>query len=242
MQDPKLDRVQNAFAEWGTFRHELFEDYTNGNIELFEMATKYEEEYDKKVTLRFPPNKYVDLNESYYEKGKEYFENFEGFPEEWELIASEQEVRFEIEGRPFLGYIDLIVKDKNSGRYIVVDHKSKSKFKDDNEKKEYARQLYLYSIYIKKEYGVYPSHLIFNMFRANDVVTIEFDKNMLQEAIDWFVNTTDSIKNDDKFTDKIAVSYKKSGKKLKDFKRDDFFCNELCGVRKYCNRSRCYKK
>ena len=42
----------------------------------------------------------------------------------------------------FIGFIDLIVKDKNTGRYIVVDHKSKSKFKDDKEKEEYEMQTF----------------------------------------------------------------------------------------------------
>ncbi len=241
LQDPKLEKSQNAFAEWGSFGHSLFERYVKGELELYEMGSKYEEEYRKNITLKFPPNKYVNLDEIYYEKGKEYFDNFEGFPNNWELIASEQEIRFEIKGKPFIGYIDLIAKDKNTGKYIIVDHKSKSKFKDENEKNEYARQLYLYSLYIKQKYGEYPSRLIFNMFRANDVVIIEFNEKSLQEAVDWFVNTIESIQRDDKFADKISLSFKKQGKKLKDFKKGDFFCNYLCGVREHCNRSKFYK-
>ena len=136
----------------------------------------------------------------------------------------------------------MIVKDKNTGRYIVVDHKSKSKFKNEEERDEYARQLYLYALYIKAEYGEFPSHLIFNMFRANDVVSIDFNEKSLENAVKWFVTTIEKIKKDNKFDDKIAIEYKKKGKPLKEFKKDSFFCNELCGVRSYCNRSRCYKK
>ena len=44
------------------------------------------------------------------------------------------------------------------------------------------------------------------------------------------------------FANEITILWKAKGKKLKDFKKDDFFCNELCSVRSYCNRSRCYKK
>ena len=119
----------------------------------------------------------------------------------------------------------MIVKDKNTGRYIVVDHKSKSKFKNEEERDEYARQLYLYALYIKAEYGEFPSHLIFNMFRANDVVTIEFDRNALENAVFWFKNTIENIKKDNKFEDKITVLFRTKKKPLKDFKKDDFFCN-----------------
>ena len=100
----------------------------------------------------------------------------------------------------------------------------------------------MYALYIKAEYGEFPSHLIFNMFRANDVVTIDFDEKNLEKAVEWFKNTIEKIKKDDKFDDKIVILWKKKGKKLKDFKKDDFFCNNLCGVRSYCNRSKFYKK
>lgn len=242
LQDPPLKKDQNAFAQWGSHGHSLFERYVDGELELYEMGETYEKEYDEKVTLRFPPNKYVDLNESYHDKGKEYFETLEGFPDSWELVESEREIHLDIGGNTFIGFIDLIVKDKNTGRYIVVDHKSKSKFKNEEERDEYARQLYLYAIYIKAEYGEFPSHLIFNMFRANDVVTIDFDKESLENAVKWFVTTIEKIKKDDKFLDKIAIEYKKKGKPLKEYKKDNFFCSNLCSVRSYCNRSRCYKK
>ena len=80
------------------------------------------------------------------------------------------------------------------------------------------------------------------MFRANDVVTIDFDEKNLENAVFWFKNTIENIKKDDKFLDKITILWKKKGKKLKDFKKDDYFCNHLCGVRRYCLRSRDYKR
>ena len=100
----------------------------------------------------------------------------------------------------------------------------------------------MYALYIKKKYGEFPSHLIFNMFRADDVVTIEFDEQALEKAVDWFTKTIENIKKDDKFDDKITVLFRQKKKPLKDFKKDDFFCNNLCGVRSYCNRSKFYKK
>lgn len=238
LQDPPLEKEENAFAKWGTLGHSLFERYANGELELFELGDKYEEEYPEAVNLQFPPNKYVDLNDSYYTKGRDYFENWNGFPDNWELVASEKEIHLDIGGNAFIGFIDLIVKDKKTGKYIIVDHKSKSKFKDDKEQEEYARQLYLYSLHIKEEYGEYPLYLIFNMFRANEVVKIKFSKKALNEAVKWFTGMIENIKKDTAFKDKIAIEHRKKGKSLKEYKKNDFFCCYLCSVRNFCNRSK----
>lgn len=242
LQYPPLEKVNNAFAQWGTLGHSLFERYVNGELELFELGDKYEEEYDEEVTFPFPPNKYVDLNESYHDNGRDYFENWNGFPDNWELVESEKEIHLDINGNAFIGFIDLIVRDKNTGKYIIVDHKSKSKFKNDEEQAEYARQLYLYSLHIKEAFGEYPSQLIFNMFRANDVVKIRFNEKELDEAVKWFTNTIKTIKKEASFKDKIAIEYRKKGKPLKNYKKNDFFCCHLCSVRNCCLRSKDYKR
>ena len=238
LQDPPLEKIDNAFAQWGTLGHSLFERYTDGTLELYELGSTYEKEYYGQVKLAFPPNKYVDLNESYHDKGLEYFENFNGFPDNWVLIDSEREIHLNINGNEFIGFIDLIVEDKDTNKYIIVDHKSKSKFKNDKEKAEYARQLYLYSLYIKKEFNESPSHLIFNMFRADDTVTIEFNEQDFNDSIQWFTQTITKIKDDNTFTDKIELQYAQKGKELNKFKKDDFFCNYLCGAREHCCRSK----
>lgn len=238
LQDPPLKKVNNAFAQWGTLGHSLFERYTDGTLELYELGSTYEKEYYERVNLTFPPNKYVDLNESYHDKGLEYFESFNGFPDNWNFIDSEREIHLNINGNEFIGFIDLIVKDKDTNKYIIVDHKSKSKFKNDKEKAEYARQLYLYSLYIEKEFNEFPSHLIFNMFRADDTVTIEFNEQDFNDSIQWFTQTITKIKDDNTFTDKIGLQYAQKGKPLGEFKKDDFFCNHLCGAREHCCRSK----
>ena len=235
-------KVQNAFAEWGSFIHELLERYFKGELEFFELSQIYEDEYADKIKEKFPPNKYVDLNESYKESGNEYLDNFEGLPEYYEVIAVEQEVNLIIDGHKFMGYIDLVLRDKTDNKFIVYDHKSKSKFKNKKELSEYARQLYLYSIYIYEKYHEYPKMLVFNMFRAGEKATVDFDLNDYEAAKKWFVETIEKILKDEKFTDKITIQYKKSGKKLKDYKNDDFFCNNLCGTRHGCLRSKDYIK
>ena len=140
-------RKQNAFALWGTFGHNLLEQYFTNKCEFYELSKKYTDEYFDNVYLKFPPNKYTDLNKSYFDAGKQYFDLFEGLPDNLEVVCVEQRIDVKIDGYEFCGYIDLVLRDKNDGRYIIEDHKSKSGFKNAKERKEYARQLYLYAIY-----------------------------------------------------------------------------------------------
>lgn len=229
----KQKKEQNAFAQWGTLGHSLLERYYKGELELWDLSQKYDEEYASKVSLEFPYNRYVDLGESYYLAGKKYFDNFQGDFENCEILGVEQYIEIEIDGYPFIGYIDLLVRTPDG--IIVCDHKSKSGFKG-KEKQEYLRQLYLYSFYVKQMYGEYPYKLMFNMFRANTWEEELFDYKALMQAKEWFVETIQKIYLEKDFKDKIALDYKTKGKLLKEFKKDDFFCNELCSTP--CLRSR----
>ena len=58
----------------------------------------------------------------------------------------------------------LILKGQN-GFNLTNIYRSfgKGKFKK-GEKEEYAKQLYLYALAVKRKYGEYPKYLFFNMF------------------------------------------------------------------------------
>lgn len=230
----KEKQLQNAFAEWGSFGHSLLERYYKDQLELFEIATQYEVEYQNKVVQSFPPNSFVDLAEKYYQDGLKYFSHFEGLPDHYIVLAVEKKISVSINSLPFVGIVDLILKDKTDNGIIIVDHKSKSKFKNKTEQQEYARQLYLYSMYVKEKYGVYPKELQFNMFRAGEVITIPFDINDLQKAVQWFTDTVVAIYQEIEFKDKFDV--------CDNLSQDDFFCNELCGSREICEQSICFKE
>lgn len=239
-QDHKIEKVNNAMAQFGSFCHSILEKYYLGELDFFELSQAYEEGYSDNVTEPFPFNKWKDLQITYHEDGQDYFDNFEGDFEDCEILGVEQRIDIPINGIPFVGYIDLLLK--NNEGYIICDHKSKSGFKNKVEESHYLRQLYLYSLYVKEKYGEYPKKLIFNMFRKNEKVEIEFEKSALDDAVKWFTDTIDQIYRDSKFEDKIKLEYKDKGKKLSQFHKDDFFCNNLCGVRPYCNRSKSYDK
>ncbi len=119
-----------------------------------------------------------------------------------------------------IGYIDLIFED--DGEIVIRDYKSKAEFKNDKELKEYARQMYLYSTYVKKEYGKFPKELQFLNFRKTmEPKIIAFDEDDYNEAIEWANDTVREIRN--------AFAYPPVSLRC-----GDFYANELCNHRKYC--------
>lgn len=227
-------KINNAFAQWGSFMHSILEKYFSGELEMFQLSDLYKDQYQKNVTLEFPENAYVDLGSRYYDTGLKYLNNFEGFDRRYNVVDVEQKIDMSISERPFVGFIDLVLTDQADGAYIIVDHKSKSNFKNNLELTHYLRQLYLYASYIKHQYGEYPKQLWFNMIRADQIIRMDFDRAAFDEAKRWFSGTIEQIYADRIFTDKIAM---RQSKTKKAFKNDDFFCNNLCGVREHCLRS-----
>ena len=206
---------ENAFAQYGTFVHSILERYAKGELDFAELSDIYENEYKDNVTVEFPPNSFVDLSERYYEQGKDFFNQFWGYSDK-KIIAAEEKFEIELDDFIFNGIIDLVFEE--DGNLIIRDYKSKAKFKSRAELKEYARQMYLYSLYVKEKYGKYPSELQFLMFRTNELVSIEFSEDALREAIEWAKETVSQIRN--------AWAYEN--------KEPDFFCDAICSYRNNC--------
>lgn len=237
----KLSKADNAFASYGVFIHELLENYYNGECEFFELAERFRSEYDERVPEEFPKLFGKDLGDGYYKAGQAYFDSFEDDFRAYTVLGVEENIRMDIEGYPFVGFIDLVLEDVD-GNIIIIDHKSKNGFSSKREKKEYLRQLYLYSLHVHQKYGKWPIKLGFNMVRVPKIEWADFNEDDLQEAIGWFTSTIKQIYEEEKYPDKIFMEYKSAGKKLAEFKHLDFYCNTLCNMREHCNRSQKPKK
>lgn len=208
----RKDSVQNAFAEYGLLMHEILEKLDKGEIMLWDTLEMFENGFIN--VSSFPPNKWVNLRETYYKQAIDYFKNYK-INDEYEVISVEENVNVEINGHQFTGYIDKLMRDKTDGKLIVLDHKSKAKFNSKREQKEYARQLYLYSYAVKEKYGEYPKMLIFNMFRKGMEVPIFFKEEDMKEAIEWMDKTIEEIGECEAFP----------------VTKDKFFRDELCNFR-----------
>jgi len=209
--------VGNCFSSYGTFLHSILEQYSNGEIDLWDLTDVYERDFDAAVPESFPNTKFCpDMRKLYYEQGLEFLENFQGHPKA-KILEIESEFNFEIDDWVFNGVIDLAFEDE-SGRLVVEDYKSKGAFKNKKEQAEYTRQLYLYSLHIKRKYGRFPDVLRFVLVRKQKEIDIPFRESELKEALSWAKDTVKTIRE--------CFDYEPSP--------EEFFCNQLCNHRLTC--------
>lgn len=217
----------HGMSEFGSFVHDILEQYEKGKLAIYEMLPYYEENFDKKVvsdfSLKLSENFSKDFRYKYYKSGEEYLENFEGFDN---IKILEAEFYFEeiINTFIFVGKIDLIAEDKD-GNLIVIDHKSKSGFKNKSELADYAKQLYLYSFAVRKKYHKFPKKLMFNMFREQEWVTIDFSVKDYVDALKWAIDLVAEIESTLEFPSNP----------------DTFYCWNFCNYRN-ANLPKCHKQ
>ena len=215
------DSDENAFAQYGTYMHGILENYAKGNLSLFDISQYYEDHYGEAVTLGLPKNKYVDLNQKYYDEGLDYLDNINLDLDQYDVLGVEKAVEFKVGDYNCQGFIDLLLREKDTGKIIILDHKSAAlKFKkngdisktDAKHYLEFKRQLYLYSIPIIEEYG-HVDYLEWNMFRIQKRHRIPWRQEECDEAVEWAVNTIEMIRRETEWRPNTDST---------------FFCNNLC--------------
>ena len=192
------------FGEFGSCCHTVLEKYAKGEISIFELSQEYEKEFTETVVHDAPHNKYVDIKQSYYDKGLDYFDNIDLDLTNYEILGVEKEVRFKIGDKDFIGFIDLLLKEKETGKIIILDHKSASiKFlksgkvskKDQGHVREFIRQLCLYSVAVIEEYGK-VDELWWNLFKDRNWLKLQWTQEDYDEAIKWAEDTIKLIENE----------------------------------------------
>ena len=215
----------NFFAEHGSLVHKIIEKWAKGEITREQMPEEYALLYPAYVVTP-PPGYMTAYRQKAFDSGYEYFMNFDGFPD-FEIISAEDEFVIDLpllDGttRPFKGVIDLICKDKATGELIIMDHKSKSMKEFKKCRDAMYRQQYLYSAYVKQKFGHFPDRLMFNLFKESYLDDIRFDEDEYDNILRWAADCIHEIEERDIFT------------WLEMKPEPDFFCNEICSVRKYC--------
>jgi RecB family exonuclease len=216
----KCSEEPKFYASFGSFMHKLIEMYYRGQLTKEDMLTKYLTDFSKEVQGVRPSE---SITKNYIRCGAEYLRSFQ--PLNFEMVDVEKRVRFDIDGIPFIGYIDYLgLKD---GKYYIVDNKSRNlqprskrakPTVKDKELDSMLKQLYIYSAAIKQEYGVFPEALCFNCFRTGTFIEEPFNEEAYHSAIDWAKNMVEDIKNTDEFYPN----------------REFFSCYYICGVSGDC--------
>lgn len=183
----------------------------------FELADAYEAEYDEAVKHYFPPFP-KGMAGQYYDEGLQYFQSFDGFGDDKEILSVEDKFELDIRGNRFVGIADLVLRDRNTGDIIVIDHKSKSMNSMKKAQYENTRQLYTYAAYVKERFGEFPTLLQFNMFRYGVNINEPFAMERYEETMDWIERTIAEIKAEKEW--KVSSS--------------GYFCRFICSTRLHC--------
>lgn len=210
------ERADNAFAQYGSLVHSIMERYAKKELELWELTDVYKREYKSAITEKFPYSPYCNLADLYYKQGVQFLNNFSGYGK-YKILGVEEDFELEIDDWIFIGIMDLVYED-DKGRLILLDYKSKSSFKNKEEKRKYARQLYLYCLYIKQKYGKFPDELQFFMFRKDHHESFSFSLEDFEEAQKWAKDTVKEIRECKWFYPTC----------------EEFFGENLCNNRKNC--------
>lgn len=216
----KYPEEEQFFSSYGSLIHKIIDKYYKNDIEQKEMCLYFLLNFAKCVKGNKPQESVV---QKYIDSGVSYFKNFKPFP--YNTLATEEQVKFEIDGLKFQGIIDYI--GEKDGNLCIIDNKSrnlkprskrKKQTRKDEELDNMLRQLYLYSAAVKQKYNQFPNKLCFNCFRNGVFIEEPFDENKYYENIEWIKHTIDDITNSTEFKPNI----------------DYFKCNYLCGLQNEC--------
>ena len=195
---------------------------------MWDLSSYFEEHFAEEVPYDAPPNKYKDLRQDWYDSVLDYFDNIDLPIDKYEVVGVEKKVEFNIGKYPFIGFIDLLLRDPADGKLILCDHKSsiikkvksgKISKADQQHFLEFRRQQYLYSIAILEEFGCGSvKELRWNMFRQRDWLSTPFIVADYMEAQEWALNTIHKIEKETEWSPNPIF----------------FYCNYLCSQSDTC--------
>jgi len=215
----------NYYAEFGSYIHEILAMIFEKELKPEDALDYFIDNYDDRI--------YYKVRKSTMEKNlaimSDYFATLDiSWIDNYEILGVEKEVEFTVNGLPFIGFIDLLLRDKKDGRIVILDHKSAEyPFKKDGtlKKKEeksfngYKKQMYLYSHAIYQLYGEFPKEMTWNLFKdGGKFATIPFIKETYNETMIWFDDVIKEIEKEIEFEPN----------------EDFFYCTNLCNFRNSC--------
>ncbi len=218
-----LPQKSNGFAEQGSLIHDLIDRWAKGELKKEDLVPEYIRRYPEEVVTQFPrllaAKGYVEKT---YDAGLRYFETFDEFAD-LHIIGTETKFRIELCGRPFVGIVDMVAEDKNTGELIILDHKSKSLRSFQKSEDEMYRQQLIYAQYVHEQYDRWPDLMMFNLFKEDGLrMSRPFTMDDYQAAMSWADNIMNKIE-----------SYEMLDW-LSEKPEPDFFCQNLCNMRDHC--------
>jgi hypothetical protein len=221
--------ISNGWSDYGTFLHDLMEKAAKKSISRKEAEICFDSGWDSVETPGFPRFS-IDLKPHYKKKCKPFFSPDNKRWLQGDTLSVEEHLVFTLPGGAKMqGYLDRVTSEVS-----IRDYKISKKFTKKN-KKEKARQLYLYAFGYHQVHGVYPEWLIFEFFQDwLSPERIKFKIEDMQEAIYWAEARIETLLDliDRSDTEKGLFM---PGEELKEKNGSrDFFCMNLCSYREDC--------
>jgi len=218
-------RIDNFYSDYGKFTHECLEKYFMGELDSFELSEYYRDNYDFMVHGE-PP---VGSAEVYRTQGQYFFDNYFLNRDDYEILATESTIAFDIDEVLVTARPDLVLKEKATGKSVLYDYKTAMPFSvnkytgketvDNKKISGFYKQMFLYTYALRVHEKIPIDKITLLFTRANREVTIDWTPIKEIEAIQWLTDTIKLIKDDNVFP------YNNS---------NPFFCNNLCSVRNFC--------
>ena len=218
LEYPKLEQQQNAWAEYGILCHSLLESYAKKELTSQQLSGEFKRRYPEEVIHSFPPWP-KGYAEKAFQQGVDYFDQFTGFGEQYEVVSSEEFFSIHIGKYPFVGILDLVLKDKDTESLIVIDHKTKSESSMMKEIETYRKQLYIYAAHVKNRYGCFPESIQFNMIKSIEPIIEVFNAEKYNETLLWAEDTIDIIMMEEEWKANPNA----------------YYCRYICPVFQHCD-------
>lgn len=208
------------YSDFGSFMHELLASYYKGERTAAQLASDYISGFRLRV-LGYPPS--ADICRRWFSQGLACLRRLE--PPEGDVVGVEKRLKFEVGGRRFLGFADLITRSGDD--FTIIDHKSrdlkprssrKTPTKSDEELDAYLRQLYLYASAVEAETGFTPKELAFNCYRTGVLIREPFRREACDAAKAWALDAIAGIERTESWKPNL----------------DYYHCNYICPFHRDC--------
>jgi hypothetical protein len=216
------DRINNFFGNYGSYVHSILESYFRSKIESWDMAIYFQDHYNENIKCSCPVFP-AGMAINYYNQGMSYFENFEFDKEKYDIIYIEERIETRYKDINVVVVPDLVLRDKETKEYILIDYKTKNLTKngkvDKKKMQDVKKQVFLYSYFLWFTKGIEINKIQIWEIRNQQIIEFPYDQFYGFEALEWFETTIEKIKQETEWKANTSQKY---------------FCDEICSNRFSC--------
>ena len=189
----KKPQRNNVYSILGEVCHKSLEDLYNGKVDELDRVP-FETEFAKcqMFGIDFPASKY-DIAGS-YKADIENFYNIYKKKDGKEFISELGFIYILDSKHALMGYIDLLIYDKDTNSCEIIDFKTSSEFKKDH-LLEKGRQLVLYKVAIEQLYGIKVNKVYWQMLKLVDVTVGTYKPKIKLKGKEWVSKCSLQITN-----------------------------------------------